>query len=169
MPLNFNLTLAPAGQSHYIEGAGAKSSAGRGNPNYHHRRTSATIPAGAFFVPAVRVMAGCAGQASAWPVPCDIGFPPPCNPSPVVWKQLLTVPTNHRSRNHAHKHPYPRTPEAPAISLALDRTRKPPVLPSDCRSDPGPSPEDRQPFLPRPGHTAPLSFSHLNAARQLLR
>lgn len=73
--------------------------------------TSAPHPVGAFFVPTVSraVMADCAGQASAWPVPCDAGFPPPCNPSPVVWKQLLAVPT---SQEPYHEKYLPITPSS---------------------------------------------------------
>ena len=92
----------------YIVRTGAKSSVGFGDPNNFQRRTSANTTAGAFFVPAVRVMAGCAGRPSGLPVPSDIGSPTLYNPSPVFWRKLMAVPSNQRSRIHEH---YPHQPQ----------------------------------------------------------
>lgn len=156
-------TLAHERVRGYIDGAGAKSPVGFGNLKQIHRRASAPRPAGAFFVPAVRVMAGCAGRPSGLPVPCDIGLPTPHNPSPVFWQELLTVSTNHRSRNHAHNHHHPHqlkrwtptlthTSEQPALPLALVSTWKK-VLSSGGRPYPHRSGTGIQSFLPWPSRS----------------
>ena len=170
-------TLAHERVRGYIDGAGAKSPVGFGNLKQIHRRTSAPRPAGAFFVPAVRVMAGCAGRPSGLPVPCDIGLPTPHNPSPVFWQELLTVSRNQRSRNHAHNHHHPHqlkrwtpalthTSEQPALLLARVIYRK----------EPKPTHPGSQPYRGR-AHLQSLLSQHpgrsqwplcdLNAANQL--
>ena len=126
MPLNSNLTLAPAGQCRYIDGAGANSLAGRENPN-SKRRTSAPRSSRRFFCARCSCYGGLCGAGFGL-AGCRFGrFLTPVQSVTSFVRRVADGSNTKRSRNHAHKYPYHHTSETPALSLAFIRTRKPPL------------------------------------------
>ena len=154
----------------YSDSAGAKSPVGFGDSETK-RRTSANITAGAFFMSAC-FMADCVGRPQGLLVPFLASSPTPHNPSPVLWRGLLAVPTQKGAVHHEHHHPHQlqrwtptRTPR-PSLLLARVIHRKAPE-PSHSGRKPYRGRAHLQPLLPGSSSRKQWPLCDLNAANQL--